>query len=126
MSVRLLDREEIGIIASFIDYEIVREVLKKVYDYKPASEYDEILDNRKRFAKWLFRANAIAVSVRYNVVLPTIDEIVMYSTANKKRHADAYKNALTAFVYQIDEQNDIYSTLMKNAVMRELEKYATL
>ena len=123
MSVRLLDREEIGIIASFIDYEIVREVLKKVYDYKPASELNEIIDNRKRFAKWLFRANAIAVSMRYGVVLPTIDEIVMYSTANKKRNADAYQRALSAFVYQIEDENDIYSTLMKNAVMKELEKY---
>lgn len=131
MSVRLLTREEIGLISSYIDIDIMSQVLKNVYDFDDAS--DDVpagkgsqtivnVNNRKRFALWLSRINSIIVNERYGVVLPAPTECLFYTPRYKKQYHENYVRSLASMLYQLDEANDDISRIFKRALRLQLKR----
>jgi len=126
MSVRMLSREEIGLISSYIDQDILRSTLSSVYDWQAENEgmatHQDLIRNRRAFAMWLARINAIAVNLRYGVMLPAPFETVFYNNATKKRNADEYFRALNSMIYQLEETDDVIGGLFKRAVMEQIRR----
>ena len=127
MSVRMLSKEEIGLVSSFIDFDIVKALLNKMYDYEEANEDEHanvsMWNNRRKLAMWLVRANSIAVHNRYGRWLPAPTELMFYAAPYRKGSDREYKNAISNFLYQINEvEKDVVVGLVKSALVEQSKR----
>ena len=127
MSVRMLSSEEIGVISSFIDFDIVKSLLNQMYDFDEGEEGEHptaaFWSNRRRLSLWLIRANSIAVHDRYGRWLPMPEELTLFTAFTRKANDEKYRKAISSFIYQLDDvEKDAVVSLIKSALIEQRKR----